>query len=57
MPNELSSSAAVPLTEIEWKVGTGRWEAVCSARSGADHVTMLFKVLAGNWQIIYLHRG
>lgn len=37
-------------------IGSGRWEALCSARSGAaDHITVLLKVLAGNWQIVYLH--
>lgn len=56
--NELVRRGNLPLTEIDWIVGTGRWEALCSARSGGvEHVTMLLKVLAGNWQIIYLHVG
>lgn len=56
--NQLFVRAPLPLTEIEWIVGTGRWEAMCSAGSSvAGHLSMLFKVLAGNWQIIYLHLG
>ncbi|WP_433219131.1 SET domain-containing protein-lysine N-methyltransferase [Dactylosporangium sp. CS-047395] len=40
-----------------WLVGTGRWEALCSATSGGRHVTMLLKVVAGNWQLVYQHLG
>jgi hypothetical protein len=45
------------LTDVEWLVGTGRWEALCSARAGTGdgHVTLLLKVVAGNWQIVYGH--
>ncbi|GIH16718.1 SET domain-containing protein-lysine N-methyltransferase [Rugosimonospora africana] len=60
-------SAALPeagiasLSEAEWLVGTGRWEALCSAEavtdSGLRHHTMLLKVVAGNWQIVYHHAG
>lgn len=46
---------------VEWYVGTGRWEAVCSAEiqtaGGHHHLTMLIKVIEGNWQLIYLHAG
>ncbi|WP_433060273.1 SET domain-containing protein-lysine N-methyltransferase [Dactylosporangium sp. CS-033363] len=43
--------------DAEWIVGTGRWEALCSATSGGRHVTMLLKVIAGNWQLVYQHLG
>lgn len=46
--------------EAEWLVGTGRWEAVCSAGMLGDptrHLTMLVKVVLGNWQLIYQHVG
>lgn len=50
-----------PLTNIEWLVGTGRWEALCSAdaedSAGGRHVSILLKVVAGNWQLVYLHAG
>lgn len=55
--------AAEPLlpTEVDWQVGTGRWEALCSAATataaGWSHLTMLLKVVAGNWQLRYLHHG
>jgi len=53
---ELIIRGVPPLTGVEWIVGTGRWEALCSADSnGAHHITMLLKVLAGNWQIVYTH--
>ncbi|MCY1144057.1 hypothetical protein OWR29_39190 [Actinoplanes sp. Pm04-4] len=51
----------VSLSEVEWLVGTGRWEALCSAEAdtvrGRQHQTMLLKVIAGNWQIVYQHAG
>jgi len=44
---------------VEWMVGTGRWEALCSVQVDAGgvrrHRTMLLKVIAGNWQIVYQH--
>jgi hypothetical protein len=46
-----------PLTDVEWLVGTGRWEAVCSGVDRDGHVTMLLKVVRGNWQLVYQHRG
>jgi hypothetical protein len=46
-----------PLTDVQWLVGTGRWEALCSAQAGDRHLTMLLKVIAGNWQIVYQHLG
>ena len=45
------------LTGVEWLLGTGRWEALCSARWGRRHLTMLLKVVAGNWQVVYQHLG
>jgi hypothetical protein len=51
----------VSLSEVEWLVGTGRWEALCYAEAetvrGRRHQTMLLKVIAGNWQIVYHHAG
>jgi hypothetical protein len=49
------------LHDVEWLVGTGRWEAICSAGTGSDphrqHLTMLLKVVLGNWQLVYQHVG
>jgi hypothetical protein len=48
-----------PLSAVEWFVGTGRWEAVCSVQTQAgdrpQHLTMLLKVVTGNWQLVYQH--
>ena len=48
--------------DAEWLVGTGRWEAVGSlegrtADGTARHLTLLLKVIRGNWQAVYLHVG
>jgi len=48
---------------VKWMIGTGRWEATCSADyessavegCGNGHLTALLKVIDGNWQIIYAH--
>ncbi|MFC4072894.1 SET domain-containing protein-lysine N-methyltransferase [Actinoplanes subglobosus] len=53
----LLDAATGPLTGVEWLVGTGRWEALCSAEEAGRHVTMLLKVIRGNWQMVYQHRG
>ncbi|HEY9292570.1 MAG TPA: SET domain-containing protein [Microlunatus sp.] len=48
------------LADVEWTLGTGRWEALCSARVASDvdlHLTMLLKVITGNWQLVYQHLG
>ena len=49
------------LDDVEWRVGTGRWEALCSAElAGKDsvtHTSLLLRVLSGNWQVVYEHRG
>jgi hypothetical protein len=49
------------LDAIEWLVGTGRWDAICSAQAirgdGAGHTTVALKVVAGNWQVVYEHEG
>ena len=49
------------LSQVEWFIGTGRWEALGSTRADTDqgsrHLTVLLKVLAGNWQIVYQHAG
>ncbi|WP_436535597.1 SET domain-containing protein-lysine N-methyltransferase [Actinoplanes sp. HUAS TT8] len=49
------------LSRVEWIIGTGRWKALCSTRAetnlGSQHLTVLLKVLAGNWQIVYQHAG
>lgn len=57
--DRLLSAQVLPLGEIEWLIGTGRWEALCSARAGAagTHLSMLLKILSGNWQVVYLHLG
>jgi hypothetical protein len=58
---ELLAVKFEPLSQVQWLVGTGRWEAVCSADTvGAQaprHLTMLLKVVQGNWQISYQHIG
>jgi ketosteroid isomerase-like protein len=58
----------VSVGEAHWIIATGRWEAVCSynvsvgtlsepdARS-RGHVTVVLKVIDGNWQIIYRHES
>lgn len=50
-----------PLTGVEWLVGTGRWEALCSAAVGVPgspvHLTMCLKVIRGNWQLVCHHVG
>nr|BFE61402.1 hypothetical protein GCM10020063_059280 [Dactylosporangium thailandense] len=43
------------LHDVEWLIGTGRWEALCSARCGGHHLSMLLRVVAGNWQVVYQH--
>ena len=57
----LLESEPEPLYEVEWLIGTGRWEAVCSASTGSGahhpHVTLLLKVIRGNWQLVYQHVG
>ena len=57
----LSEAGLVSLSEVEWVIGTGRWEALCSTEAatarGLRHQTMLLKVVAGNWQIVYHHAG
>lgn len=55
----LLSAHVLPLEEIDWLVGTGRWEALCSAKAGTagTHLSMLLKILSGNWQVVYLHLG
>jgi uncharacterized protein len=49
------------LSGVEWLVGTGRWEAVGSASTQIgerrQHLTMLVKVILGNWQLVYQHVG
>ena len=45
------------LSGVEWLVGTGRWEALCSGTDGRQHLTMLLKIITGNWQIVYQHVG
>ncbi|WP_344617135.1 SET domain-containing protein [Dactylosporangium salmoneum] len=53
----LTDEERAALTDAEWLVGTGRWEALCSARAGTAHLSLLLKVIAGNWQLVYLHVG
>jgi hypothetical protein len=46
---------------VEWFIGTGRWEAVGSASTQigdrCQHLTMLVKLILGNWQLVYQHVG
>jgi hypothetical protein len=57
----LRHSSPGPLSATQWLVGTGRWEALCSAETeitdGRRHLTMLIKVVEGNWQVVYQHAG
>jgi len=57
----LLETAVASLSEIEWLLGTGPWEALGSAgiatAEGRRHLTMLLKIVAGNWQIVYQHVG
>jgi len=41
----------------EWHVATGRWEALCSAELAGEHMSLFLRVLDGNWQLLYGHRG
>jgi hypothetical protein len=58
---ELLEVESARMHDAEWFVGTGRWEAICSASTESDtdreHVTMLLKVVLGNWQVVYQHIG
>lgn len=45
---------------VTWLVGTGRWEALGSVETAEEdrhHLTILLKVVAGNWQLLYQHTG
>lgn len=57
----LATVALGSLSKVEWLVGTGRWEALCSAEAatakGPRRQSLLLKVVAGNWQIVYHHAG
>jgi hypothetical protein len=59
---ELINSRLRFVSGVEWLIGTGRWEAVGSAdvriADGAPrHMTMMLKIIRGNWQIAYQHVG
>ncbi len=55
---ELTAEQRRGITGVDWLVGTGRWEALCSAEvTGARHLSLLLKVITGNWQIVYQHLG
>ncbi len=56
----VSALAASPMRSpisVEWQIATGRWEALCSAELVGEHVSLFLRVLEGNWQIVYAHRG
>ncbi|MHB1927883.1 MAG: SET domain-containing protein-lysine N-methyltransferase [Acidimicrobiales bacterium] len=57
--DELIADGPIRLAGVEWLIGTGRWEALCSAedRDDSRHLTASLKVIAGNWQVLYEHRG
>ena len=56
----LESDPATP-DKVEWLVGTGRWEATGSISTGSSndhsHITLLLRVIRGNWQLVYEHVG
>jgi ketosteroid isomerase-like protein len=64
---ERTQDLRLVLRDVRWMIGTGRWEAVCSAdyeiehgpfpsdRFVSGHMTAVLKVIEGNWQIIYQH--
>ena len=55
----LAGPPTPPLTGPSWLVGTGRWEALCSANTRTAgvtrHHTILLKIISGNWQLVYQH--
>ena len=53
----LAANPADALDIVEWQIGTGRWEALCSAEVLDGHISLFLRVLAGNWQLVYEHRG
>ncbi len=57
----LVAKPAQPLVKPEWQVATGRWEALCSAQLADEaseaHATIFLRVMEGNWQVVYDHRG
>jgi hypothetical protein len=57
----LAAKPAQALVKPEWHVGTGRWEALCSAQVANEHseghASLFLRVLEGNWQVVYHHRG
>lgn len=57
----LTANPTQTLIEPEWHVATGRWEALCSAEATGDgvteHVSLFLRLLDGNWQVVYDHRG
>ena len=56
----LASNPARGFGKVEWHLGTGRWEALCSAefttRESVVRSSLFLRVLAGNWQVVYEHR-
>lgn len=53
----LAENPAQALDNVAWQIGTGRWEALCSAEMRAGHASLFLQLLAGNWQLVYEHRG
>jgi len=57
----LAENPARTIGDLEWHSGTGRWEALCACElAGEDFQTrtsVFLRVLAGNWQVVYEHRG
>ncbi|GAA2900726.1 hypothetical protein BXY51_008461 [Actinoplanes cyaneus] len=58
---ELGDDTRRSIAGPQWLIGTGRWEALCSAGvtagGGPRRLSMLLKVITGNWQIVYQHLG
>jgi hypothetical protein len=57
----VAAKPARALNNVEWQVGTGRWEALCFAEligeHASGHASIFVRVLAGNRQLVYEHRS
>jgi hypothetical protein len=57
----LAENPARTTSDLEWHIGTGRWEALCVCELAGDdfqtRASVFLRVLAGNWQVVYEHRG
>jgi hypothetical protein len=57
----LAENPARATSDLQWHVGTGRWEALCVCEFAGDdfqtRASLFLRVLSGNWQVVYEHRG